>query len=261
MTGIETSIAITQENLRQRLFYQRLLGLWLLVSLTLTIGFAWVVVREIKSFPREAQYWCFGIASVSLLLTGLLIAGLQSTRFDAERELRRLQTLRRSPGTAPSKGVDAVRARYRTEAWDDVEREREKAGRNRQLHRLMQAVVMLGSILVTALTGATAPANPTNWVIVGISISVAGAAGFSNLFRWRELSFSQQQTANEIEKQYNHLDLLIHDYAAPGIDPLQLFAERIEALKEEQRNRELQLEHSPDRGGSDAAAAGSPQPT
>ncbi|MEV3925036.1 SLATT domain-containing protein [Actinomadura coerulea] len=253
---LDTQLAELEESLRQRRFYQRLLGLSLILSLGLTIAFGWIVITGFKTFPREAQYWCLGVTAFFLLAVGGILKWQQDAIFEIEKGRKRLIALRRTGGVGYTTSLESIRERHRAEAWDFMEQERGKAASNRRRHRLSQTIVMLGSILVTALTGAMAPDNPTNWVVVIVSISVAGAAGFGTLFRWRELSFSQQQIANNIEKEYRHLELRIHDYAEEEVDALRLFAERVEALKEEQRERELQLEHSPERGAGEHGISG-----
>ncbi|MFB4305640.1 SLATT domain-containing protein [Actinomadura sp. GTD37] len=253
---IGTQLAEVEESLRQRRFYQRLLGVFLILSLGLTIAFGWIVIAGFKTFPREAQYWCLAVPAFFLLAIAVILKWQQDTIFTIEKDRKRLIALRRTGGVGYTTSLESIRERHRADAWDFLEQERSKAARNRRRHRLSQSIVMLGSILVTALTGAMAPNNPTNWMVVLVSISVAGAAGFGTLFRWRELSFSQQQTANNIEKEYIHSELLIHDYAEEGIDPIRLFAERVEVLKEEQRERELQLEHSPESGSSEHGISG-----
>jgi hypothetical protein len=73
------------------------------------------------------------------------------------------------------------------------------------------------------------------------------SAGFTGYFKYRERSFNLQQTADNIEQEYTAVSLTIGPYKGKlPQEALVLFAERVEALKVEQRKREQQLEQPPD---------------
>jgi hypothetical protein len=85
------------------------------------------------------------------------------------------------------------------------------------------------------------------WVAPFISILVTISAGFTGYFKYRERSFNLQQTADNIEQEYTAVNLTIGPYKGKSPqEALVLFAERVEALKVEQRKREQQLEQPPD---------------
>ncbi|MGV9766736.1 DUF4231 domain-containing protein [Micromonospora tulbaghiae] len=247
----DIQIADLEGRIQESCFYLKIITAWTLVSIVLAASFAVVLIAGFKSFPREAQYWCLAIAMLSVLVSSVVMHSQKSKLFQVERTLRQWRALRRSRarGARGDEGYQANRERYRSEVWEYVEEARKNAGRNRRIHNLFQAAIILGSILVTSLTSVMASESPLNWVTVVMSIVVTASAGLSSYFKFRERGFNLQQTANAIEKEYNAAELRIHDYAEDVEDDeaMRIFAERVEALKEEQRARELQLEQSPER--------------
>lgn len=250
----EIQIADLEGRIQETRYYFKIIAVWTLVSIVLAASFAVVLIAGFKSFPREAQYWCLAIAMVSVVISSIVLHEQKDKLFRVERSLRQWRALRRSTarGVRGGEGYQANRERYRSEVWEYVEEARKNAGRNRRIHNLFQAAIILGSILVTSLTSVMASASPLNWVTVVMSILVTASAGLSSYFKFRERGFNLQQTANAIEKEYNAAELRIHDYAEDVEDDeaMRVFAERVEALKEEQRARELQLEQSPERANT-----------
>jgi hypothetical protein len=183
---------------------------------------------------------------------------LRYVRFDIEGELRVAHARRRvrvvpsqkaSPAADPLAQFEAVRLHYPIDVFDYVEYAKKRAARSRRAYKTSQLLISIGSILVTFLTGlnsAIDPSNPASLIAAIISLIVTCSTAVAALFKWREQSFNLQQTANSIEREFSHLELGIHDYAERKT-AFTVFAERVEALKEEQRNRELQLELSPEK--------------
>lgn len=252
---IEVQIADTEGRLDQGRFYFRIVAAWTIVS---AIGTATLIT----AFFLGDQGAAAGITAIlivvspiSLIVSLFALKSQRNRLFDLERELKRLRAKRRAedystgPTEAGQKRYQASRSKYWNETWEYVEEARKGAAKNRRIHNTFQAIIILGSILVTSLTSAMAGSSPSNWITVLISIMVTAAAGFSSYFKFRERGFNLQQTANAIEKESNSLDLRIRDYAdnMEEDEAMRTYAERVEDLKEEQRNRELQLEQSPDR--------------
>ncbi|MEU7996180.1 DUF4231 domain-containing protein [Micromonospora sp. NPDC049060] len=251
---IDVEIADTEGRLEQARFYFKVTATWSLLS---AIGTAVLVAAFFldSDTAAGATALLILISPVSLLVSLFVLKSQRNKLFDLDRELKRLRAKRRAGdhnlvAVAGSQSRhQASRARYWSETWEYVEEARKGASKNRRIHNLFQAVIILGSILVTSLTSAMASANPLEWITIVLSIMVTASAGFSSYFKFRERGFNLQQTANAIEKESNSFDLRIRDYAE-NVDhdaAMRLYAERIEDLKEEQRNRELQLEQSPDR--------------
>ncbi len=251
---IDVEIADTEGRLEQARFYFKIVAVWSILS---AIGTTVLAAAFFLDSDTAAGATAFLILAspLSLLLSLFVLKSQRNKLFDLERELKRLRAQRRAggQGMATVEGShtrhQASRARYWTETWDYVEESRKGAAKNRRIHNLFQAIIILGSILVTSLTSAMASANPLEWITIALSIMVTASAGFSSYFKFRERGFNLQQTANAIEKESNSFELRIRDYAENVEDDaaMRLYAERIEDLKEEQRNRELQLEQSPDR--------------
>ncbi|MEU3114529.1 DUF4231 domain-containing protein [Micromonospora chalcea] len=250
---IDVEIADTEGRHEQARFYFRIISGWSILS---ALGTAVLVAAFLLDSDTAAGATAFLIliSPISLLVSLLVLRAQRNKLFDLERELKRLRARRRAGdhGSALLEGSSrhqATRARYWTETWDYVEEARKGAAKNRRIHNLFQAVIILGSILVTSLTSVMASANPLEWITIVLSIMVTASAGFSSYFKFRERGFNLQQTANAIEKESNSFELRIRDYAENVDDDaaMRTYAERVEDLKEEQRNRELQLEQSPDR--------------
>jgi hypothetical protein len=161
-------------------------------------------------------------------------------------ELTKLRTRRKLLAAQVSQdGVGPARRLYKEETREVIDQYRAAARRNRRVHNVFQACILIGSIVVTSLTSAALGDSPYGWVAAVISALVSMSAAFTGYFKFRDRGFNQQQTADAIEKEFNSAELLIWDYRSLSADEaLTLLAQRVEALKEEQRKRELQLEQS-----------------
>ncbi|MEQ4305028.1 DUF4231 domain-containing protein [Plantactinospora sp. B6F1] len=258
----EIRIAAIEGRLEKARFYLRVIAIWTLLSLVVVISFSATFIAGLGSFSEGAQLICLAIGFLSLLFAVINLKLQRDTVFEAESDLRKMRAIRRghaAPGRSPG-GYDAIRNRYKIESWEYIEESRRSAASNRRIHNTFQAAIILGSIVVTSLTSAMASSSPLNWITVVVSVLVSASAGLSSYFKFRERGFNLQQTANAVEKEYNSVELRIHDYGQYADDDeaaMRLFAERVEALKEEQRNRELQLEQSPERTSSSHDAVGS----
>lgn len=179
-------------------------------------------------------------------MASLLIVEQRTRIADLQRNAAKSRAERRylSAGTAVAESL-VVKRHYREDAPTLVEQYRQFAKRNRRVHNLLQGVIIVGSIVTTSLTSAGIRAETFRWAAVATSIGVGVSAGFTGYFKFRERSFNQQQTADAIEKELNAATLGIERYSGKDEErTLTEFAERVEALREEQRKRELQLEQS-----------------
>jgi len=256
----DTRIAALEGRLEKAQFYFQVIASWVVLSLALTVVFGWLIIAGLGSFSRTTQLWFLLVAGISLLASAILLKIQRDEVFSVRSDLRQMRAWRRNRKTpvvpTGSGSYESSRERYKSESWEYVEEARQAAARNRRVHNTFQAIIILGSILVTSLTSAMASADPVNWITIVLSILVSASAGLSSFFKFRERGFNLQQTANAIEKEYNAVELRIHDYGqltADNDEALRVFAERVEALKEEQRNRELQLEQSADRTSTSPA--------
>lgn len=122
---------------------------------------------------------------------------------------------------------------------------RRGSARYRRIHNGFQSVTIVGSFVMTALASMT---DDVNWLSVGVSFAVGIASGFTGYFKFKERGFYLQQSADAIDQEVDAASLSIGAYKGKGKDEsLQLFTERVEAIKVEQRKRQQQLDQPSDR--------------
>jgi uncharacterized membrane protein HdeD (DUF308 family) len=127
---------------------------------------------------------------------------------------------------------------------DDYRRSAEKY---RGRHNLFQLAVIVGSILTSVSTTASAEQGVWSWLAVGLSAVVSISAGIISYFKFRERSLNLQQTADAIDLEIQAYSLRIRRYRDLSPDQAATtFAEEIERIREEQRKKELQLEQPPE---------------
>ncbi len=140
--------------------------------------------------------------------------------------------------------------KYKEEMPQTIARYKEESKYYRRLANYLQGTIIIGSVLVTSATSAAGFGlfgDIFRWIAPIISIVVAISAGFIGYFKFRERSFNLQQTADNIEQEYNAVKLGLRYYKGRLPDEaLELFAERVELLIEEQKKRQQQLEQPPD---------------
>ncbi|HYT40818.1 MAG TPA: DUF4231 domain-containing protein [Methylomirabilota bacterium] len=125
---------------------------------------------------------------------------------------------------------------------------RRKSNYYRFIANILQIFIIVGSVLVTSATSALGFGfgDAFKWIAPAISILVAISAGLTGYFKFRERSFNLQQTADAIEQEYNAVELGIGIYKGKQPNDLEIFAERVQFMKEEQNKRQQQLEQPPD---------------
>jgi hypothetical protein len=234
-------VVLREAKVRQRLRY-----VWLVGSLVVTVGLG------------GATAYGFWITNRTPFSYVGLIAGAASTTAAAWLILRNRPNLAEEAYVLSEREhehmllVSAIEREakkslrvYRALSWRDIDGYRRKASRNRRVHNVFQGIIIVGSIVVTSLTSAGLTEPALRWGGASIAALVSVSAGFTGYFKFRERGFNQQQTADAIEKEYNAVDLRVSDYDDPDEDKvLKIYAQKVEALKEEQRKRELQLEQS-----------------
>jgi Protein of unknown function (DUF4231) len=147
---------------------------------------------------------------------------------------------------------------YHSDVLITIEEYRNKARQYRRIHNRFQTVIIIGSILTTAISTAAAKYSALEWVAVVVSFSVGISAGMTGYFKFRERSMNLQQAADDLEQEYKAVELGIRTYRKLGDeDRLVEFAERAEGIKDQQRKREQQLEQPPEgRSGAAMTAPG-----
>lgn len=158
---------------------------------------------------------------------------------------RRVKSERGYPGSS-SDDVDKVLAeqkRYRDELPEVISQYRDEANKYRKVHNRLQSVIIIGSVLTSAVTTASVSFAEVRWVAVGISAVVGLAAGFTGYFKYRERSFNLQQTADAIEREVESVELRVGKYANMDERKAYMnFASTVESLRDEQNKRQQQLD-------------------
>jgi Protein of unknown function (DUF4231) len=200
-----------------------------LICLVLTIGLAYLQYLRIR---------------VTLLGTRKLALVLRTLREAQQRDVGDDADL-----------VLAHQRRYREDVSDVIQQYRDEANRYRRVHNRLQSVVIVGSIVTSALTTASVSFVEVRWAAVGVSAFVGLAAGFTGYFKYRERSFNLQQTADAIEREYEAVELRVGRYRAKNeADAYAIFAATVEDLRDDQNKRQQQLDQ-PVEGRRDTVGA------
>jgi hypothetical protein len=139
--------------------------------------------------------------------------------------------------------VLAHQKQYRDEMPDVIADFREGANKYRSVHNRWQSVIIIGSVLTSAITTASVSFGYVRWVAVVVSFIVGLAAGFTGYFKYRERSFNLQWTSDAIEREYQSVELRVGKYAnRPEPEAYALFASVVEQLRDEQAKRQQQLD-------------------
>lgn len=236
----EQQILVREERVKQRLRY-----VWLIGSLVVAVGLGGATAYGFWITNRTPFSYVGLVAGVgSTAAAAWLILKHRPDIAQAEYKLSQLENNRMLASAEFERNVERSLRLYRTASLRDIESYRRDSMRNRRVHNTFQGIIIVGSIMVTSLTSAGLENPVFRWSGVVLAALVSISAGFTGYFKFRERGYNQQQTADAIEKEYNAVDLRVRQYDVPEEKALKLYAETVEALKEEQRKRELQLEQS-----------------
>ncbi|MGW1145699.1 DUF4231 domain-containing protein [Streptomyces roseolilacinus] len=166
-------------------------------------------------------------------------------RLDTNREaLRLLNALSQAP-------LRERRGLYREDVAEVIVQYQTESRKYRRVHNSLQNLVMIGSTAMTTI--AALEAKDWNWqniTVVCLAFSVTVATAFSGYYKYRERSYFLRQTADAIEEETNALALGVGEYRHftqdQGDEALAVFTQRVEALRNEQRRREQQLDQPAD---------------
>ncbi|GAA1321040.1 hypothetical protein GCM10009647_053800 [Streptomyces sanglieri] len=166
-------------------------------------------------------------------------------RLETNREaLRLLSALSQAP-------LSERRGLYREDVAEVIAQYQTESRKYRRVHNGLQNLVMIGSTAMTTI--AALEAKNWNWqsiTVVCLGFSVTVATAFSGYYKYRERSYFLRQTADAIEEETNALALGVGEYRHftqdQGDEALAVFTQRVEALRNEQRRREQQLDQPAD---------------
>ncbi|MGR4883991.1 SLATT domain-containing protein [Streptomyces sp. LARHCF249] len=224
------------------------------VALALLIGAgAWSVAVWEPSRFLKPDIICGALALIALISAFLANNALpvdssldeMDGNLDQHRdELRFLSALVR-PGLAEQ------RALYREDVQALIENYQQDSRKYRRTHNSLQNLVMVGSACTTTIAALDAK-EPTwqNLAVLSISFAITVASMINGYYKFRERSYFLQQTADAIEEEANAVTLGVGEYSefTPGQEQQALarFTQRVEALRNEQRRRQQQLDQPAD---------------
>lgn len=158
-------------------------------------------------------------------------------------ELVVCQERKRLRAASLSLAYEERRAIYKNDVLRELDRFRKSMSRYRRIHNFLQALIIIGSLATTTVSGMLIDTSLLGLAAVGSSFTVGVAAGFTGYYKFRERSFYLQQTADSIEQEWNAVDLGIGRYSGlPQEKALVAFTEEVERLKSEQQKREQNLD-------------------
>ena len=245
---IETSTRITR-NIR---FLSILFALLAITSSALTLS-PYTLASD------DAHYTFSTTSGIAFLISIIASFIAPSEVKEKKNKLSELRSERKYARIELEKSGDqewiAMLWSYHGEVASTIDNYRTGARKYRAIHNRFQFFIIVASSLVTFMATASASIPILTWGAAGISFLVASATGITGYFKYRERAVNLQRTADELEREYNSVDISINQYRRTenqeAGENLRKFAEKAELIKNEQRKREQQLEQSPEsRSGS-----------
>jgi hypothetical protein len=209
-----------------------------LVGLYIATAVTW------HKYNMKAIWWPAAIVSVVLVAFVVIAISVPERRSipEVNLDLELARERRRMDAAKLNLGITTRQQIYKDAVPRDIE-QYERDGRHyRRIHNFLQAVIIVGSLAASTLTGLVLYISDLRWIAVGVTFSVALAAGFSGYFKFRERSFYLQLTADSIEQELSAVELGIGRYRDKDAWAIAEFTEQVELLKQEQRKRQQQLE-------------------
>lgn len=245
-----------------------IVGVTATVAAVIALVILFYALRSIHNSALNLPLWALGLidlgAAVSVGVA--LVLGLRSLakkRTDISRLRLEVAQLREAERDArsriPSGSTVPLLWTYHSDVLTTIEEYRNSARGYRRVHNRFQTVIIIGSLMTTAISTAAVRYSALDWVAVAVSFSVGVSAGMTGYFKFRERSMNLQQAADDLEHEYKAVELGIRVYRTFDSDEKRLveFAERAEDIKSEQRKREQQLEQPPESGPGTAKGASS----
>lgn len=215
------------------------------------------ILRVPRNSPLRLSPGSLGLIDVAgvVIVGGVLVVGVRSLSRRREHisglrldvaQLREAERDARSQ--MPAGSATRLLWTYHSDVLTTIEEYRNNARAYRRIHNRFQTVIIIGSLLTTAISTAAVKYGSLEWGAVVVSFSVGISAGMTGYFKFRERSMNLQQAANDLEQEYKAVELGIRVYRTldDEEDRLVEFAERAEHIKDEQSKREQQLEQPPE---------------
>ncbi|MFJ6083542.1 DUF4231 domain-containing protein [Streptomyces sp. NPDC092369] len=254
LLSTEQKIIEVEATLTQLQFFRRLTLLWMfagntaLTALLVGANFA-IDWSDIKSGQSGLNiYGCIAVGA-SILSSAWWANHRRGKISETLVELRKLEAERRSlqAGDPDQQSIPSAFHAYFESIPSYRDEYRRSAEKYRSRHNLFQLTVIIGSILTSVSTTASAEQGFWSWFAVAVSAFVSISAGIISYFKFRERSLNLQQTADSIDLELAAYSLRIRRYKNLSHEEASAtFAEEVERLREEQRKKELQLEQPPE---------------
>jgi hypothetical protein len=163
--------------------------------------------------------------------------------YEVQLDIGILREKRRLFAATLNLDLELRRFSYKDEIPAKLKTLRKEADYYRRVNNILQAIIIIGSLATSTLAGMGGSTAWHRWVTVGSSFSVGVAAGFVGYFKFKEKNFYLQQTADQVEQEVTAFDLQIDQYLDKNeTEALMLLSQRVEALINEQRKRQQQLD-------------------
>ncbi|MCT9011118.1 DUF4231 domain-containing protein [Streptomyces rhizosphaerihabitans] len=255
LLAIEQKIIEAESEVDQKLFQRRLTRLWLFGLIPL-LSAGILAGNLLIDFSRPGSGRGFLNAAIGIPLTLSVIGApiywfsnreeLLQSRMNLRKLIAEREFLHSKPDQ-PEQSLSNAFRRYHESVPSLRDDYRRGANKYRNRHNWFQISVIIGSILTSVATTASAEQGVWSWTAVALSAIVSISAGIISYFKFRERSMNLQQTADSIDLEMQAFDLGIRRYR--NLNPEEAasyFAEEVERIKEEQRKKELQLEQPPE---------------
>lgn len=247
---VKARIFEAEEKLYLQNLWQRVLRSLLILSALSSVAI--VIIPMTTKHTLKPLYAAYAYSGAATLLVAFLIATYVQYKHvrDTSLSIKKLQLIRRKAlldqeetSDDPERKPLLSQKRYREDVPDLIAQYRKEANRNRAINNRFQSVVIVGSVITAAITTASVSYREVRWVAVVVSGAVGLAAGFTGYFKFHERSFSAQQAADAIEREYEAVELRVGKYAhKPEPEAYAIFADTVERLRDEQSKRQQQLD-------------------
>lgn len=247
---VKVRILEEEERLHLQAVWQKVGRVWLFLGNLGLVALIVIVTTYRGAWTDRYIVYLYGLLAISALLSPVLVYRQYKRMRETRLLIKRLSVLRRrllieqDESSADAGGSPlANQKRYRDDALDVIAQFREEANRNRRIHNRFQAVIIAGSVGAAAITTASVSYVQARWAAVAVTAAVGLAAGFTGYYKYHERSFSSQQAADAIEREYEAVELRVGKYHHKSEeDAYAIFAETVDRLRDEHSKRQQQLD-------------------
>jgi hypothetical protein len=224
------------------------------------------LLRLPRNSPLQLSLGSLGLIDIAAVAVAVGVVGMglrtltrrRKALGDLRLDLAQLREAERDARSRMPAGSTRLLWAYHSDVLTTIDEYRNNARSYRRIHNRFQTMIIIGSLMTTAISTAAVKYGSLEWAAVGVSFCVGVSAGMTGYFKFRERSMNLQQAADDLEQEYKAVELGISPYRKiegenKEEERLVEFAERAEHIKDQQRKREQQLEQPPEtRPGTEA---------